>query len=346
MEHGVRTRKRLSKSLRLLATTLLAGTLLAGSAGATAFALSENSANNGSFNSTKTLSDPVIADVSIANGEILHGTVSIVADVSDGSPSFDGDVTLILNSASGKLANLNMATTDGNHYTAVVNTRSFEPGQENYTATINATNAAATGSATYSVIIDNAAPRVTVTSLTTTSSTPQLTGTVDDQTAIVSVAVNGASYRAMVDGAHWSAQVDRALKPGAYLVRATATDVATNSTSSIGKLVIQNSAVAAAPSSAPTDLAVAAPQVPIEPAASVKPAKVDPPGRVSDFKVIGASTDIPNQQTRKLEIASGAKPSRATSGFLVLGWRWLPIIGLLLLLTLLYRGVLNKADSS
>jgi len=76
---------------------------------------------------------------------------------------------------------------------------------------------------------DVVAPTVTVNTLVTSDTTPQLSGTVDDATAIVEVTVAGNTYTAMNNGdGTWTADVTNTLSDGTYDVSVTATDQAGN----------------------------------------------------------------------------------------------------------------------
>ena len=86
--------------------------------------------------------------------------------------------------------------------------------------------------ATDTVDKDTVAPTVTVNSLTTNDQTPQLTGTVNDNTATIQVTVNGSSYSATNNGdGTWTLADDTitpALLEGTYDVSVAATDTAGN----------------------------------------------------------------------------------------------------------------------
>jgi len=77
--------------------------------------------------------------------------------------------------------------------------------------------------------VDTTAPVVTVDLLVTSDTTPQLTGTVDDDTATISVTVNGTAYAATNHGdGTWTLADDTitpALLDGVYEVAVTATDI-------------------------------------------------------------------------------------------------------------------------
>lgn len=80
------------------------------------------------------------------------------------------------------------------------------------------------------ITVDNTPPVVTVNTLTTTDSTPAITGTVDEADAPVSVTVNGQLNNAVVVGNDWSID-DNTLLPlpdGIYDVLAEASDIAGN----------------------------------------------------------------------------------------------------------------------
>ena len=80
--------------------------------------------------------------------------------------------------------------------------------------------------------IDNTAPTVTVNSLTTFDTTPQLTGTISDNSASIQVTVNGNNYAATnnADGTWTLADntISPALSGGTYEVAVTATDTVGN----------------------------------------------------------------------------------------------------------------------
>lgn len=81
------------------------------------------------------------------------------------------------------------------------------------------------------IILDTLIPVVTVDPLITNDSTPTISGTVDDDTANVSVNVDGNVYSAVVAGGVWTASVTDDLADGVYDIAATITDPANNSSS-------------------------------------------------------------------------------------------------------------------
>lgn len=84
---------------------------------------------------------------------------------------------------------------------------------------------------TFVIFYDNTTPTVTVDLLTTADTSPQLTGTVDDDSTTVSITVDGSPYAASsVSGGIWTlnAGVINALADGVYDVMVSATDSAGN----------------------------------------------------------------------------------------------------------------------
>ncbi len=77
------------------------------------------------------------------------------------------------------------------------------------------------------VIFDNVAPTVTCAALTTNSTTPTLTGTVEAGAAVTAT-VNGHTYTATVTGTTWTTAVNDALTNGTYDITVAATDAAGN----------------------------------------------------------------------------------------------------------------------
>lgn len=120
-----------------------------------------------------------------------------------------------------------------------------------YDVTASATDSlgnVGTDATTGELVVDSAGPIVTVNTLTTKDSTPQLTGTVDDPTATVQVTVNGQTYTATNNGdGTWTLPNDTiapALTSGTYNVTATATDTLSNvgTDSTTGELIVDTTA--------------------------------------------------------------------------------------------------------
>ena len=89
-----------------------------------------------------------------------------------------------------------------------------------------------TDTTTDELVIDTVAPAVTVDGLFTNDTTPELTGTVDDPSAVVKVTIAGNTYTAVNDGSGIWTLPDDALAPaladGIYDVAASAGDLAGN----------------------------------------------------------------------------------------------------------------------
>ncbi len=89
----------------------------------------------------------------------------------------------------------------------------------------------ASDSTTNDLVVDTLPPLVTVDTLITTDTTPPLTGTVDDATAVIAIALNGATYMATNNGNGTWTLADNtvaSLADGQYDVLATATDTLGN----------------------------------------------------------------------------------------------------------------------
>ncbi len=110
-------------------------------------------------------------------------------------------------------------------------------------------------------VFDSTAPVVTADPLTTNSTTPTLTGTVDDPTATVVVTVNGEMVNATVTGTTWSATLTTPLADGTYDITVTATDAAGNmgTTTLTDGLVVDATAPTVAIASTATDPTTASP---------------------------------------------------------------------------------------
>ena len=113
-------------------------------------------------------------------------------------------------------------------------------------------NSVGTDSTTDELVIDLTAPVVTVDALLTNDPTPQLTGTVDDPAATISVTVDGNLYAATNNGDGTWTLADNTISPalteGTYDVAVSATDAAgnTGNDSSSNELVIDLTAPVAA----------------------------------------------------------------------------------------------------
>ncbi|MEQ1346161.1 Ig-like domain-containing protein, partial [Acinetobacter seifertii] len=116
------------------------------------------------------------------------------------------------------------------------------------TVTAVSTDPAGNSSTPATAVVDAVAPIVTVIDQVTSDSTPALTGTVDDPTAVVIVTVNGTNYIATNNGnGTWILEdnVLSVLIDNTYTVKVTATDSANNSSTSNGFLIIDTTAPSA-----------------------------------------------------------------------------------------------------
>ncbi|ANQ21067.1 hypothetical protein BA893_05080 [Vibrio natriegens] len=111
-----------------------------------------------------------------------------------------------------------------------------------YSVVVTATtDLGAISSANGTLTIDATAPEVTVDDVASNDTTPGLTGTVDDNTASVTVNVNGTDYPATNNGDGTWTLADDTLPPltdNSYTVTVTATDEAGNQGTSMGTLVV------------------------------------------------------------------------------------------------------------
>ncbi|MEQ8240950.1 MAG: Ig-like domain-containing protein, partial [Cyclobacteriaceae bacterium] len=87
---------------------------------------------------------------------------------------------------------------------------------------------------------DVTGPSITVNSLSTESDSPEITGTVGEESAIVVLEVNGITYNTTNNGSEWvlAANTIESLPVGEYQMTATATDLIGNISSAIGILEV------------------------------------------------------------------------------------------------------------
>ncbi|MDP2595027.1 Ig-like domain-containing protein [Alteromonas stellipolaris] len=174
---------------------------------------------------------PAAPTVDAGNGTEITGTAEAGAVVNvdvdgDGTPDF----TVI-------------ADGDGNW--SVTPTTPLADG---VVVTATATDEAGNTSSPASDTVDAVAPIVAFNDLTTNDTTPALTGSVDDPTAIVVVTINGTDYTATNNGdGSWTLADDivAALAEGSYTATVTATDADGNTGTNSGTVVIDITAPAA-----------------------------------------------------------------------------------------------------
>jgi len=174
---------------------------------------------------------PAAPTVDAGNGTEITGTAEAGAVVNvdvdgDGTPDF----TVI-------------ADGDGNW--SVTPTTPLADG---VVVTATATDEAGNTSSPASDTVDAVAPVVAFDDLTTNDTTPALTGSVDDPTAIVVITINGTDYTATNNGdGSWTLADDivAALAEGSYTATVTATDADGNTGTNSGTVVIDTTAPAA-----------------------------------------------------------------------------------------------------
>ncbi|WP_367613866.1 BapA/Bap/LapF family large adhesin [Alteromonas sp. 07-89-2] len=174
---------------------------------------------------------PAAPTVDAGNGTEITGTAEAGAAVNvdvdgDGTPDF----TVI-------------ADGDGNW--SVTPTTPLADG---VVVTATATDEAGNTSSPASDTVDAVAPIVAFNDLTTNDTTPALTGSVDDPTAIVVVTINGTDYTATNNGdGSWTLANDivAALAEGSYTATVTATDADGNTGTNSGTVVIDTTTPAA-----------------------------------------------------------------------------------------------------
>ncbi|WP_147303074.1 Ig-like domain-containing protein, partial [Marinoscillum furvescens] len=156
------------------------------------------------------------------SGSVDDASASVSVTVNGSSYTATNDGAGSWSLAAGQLTGL----TDGVYDVAV-------------TATDEAGNAG-TDATTDELTIDTTAPEVTINDLETLEDSPELTGTVDDETAIVTVTVNGNTYTASVSGSTWTLATGTiaSLAVDTYTMSVTATDEVGNSSSSSATLTI------------------------------------------------------------------------------------------------------------
>ncbi|MCQ8849646.1 Ig-like domain-containing protein [Alteromonas stellipolaris] len=171
---------------------------------------------------------PTAPTVDAGNGTEITGTAEAGATVNvdldgDGTPDF----TVV-------------ADSDGN-WSVTPDT----PLADGVVVTATATDEVGNNSGTASDTVDAIAPVVAINDLTTNDTTPALTGTVDDATAIVVVTIDGNDYTATNNGDGTWTLADNAvaaLAEGSYPTSVTATDAAGNTATNTGTVVIDTTA--------------------------------------------------------------------------------------------------------
>lgn len=214
---------------------------------------------------------------------LAAGTYNVAASASDAAGNVGSDATtneLVVSNApivtvttqtTNDTTPIVTGTVSGGTLQVVLNNRTYTPGDGNLTVTgtnwslqvptahvltagsynvaASSTSSTGTGSdtTTNELVIDTTAPSVTVSALTTSDTTPTISGTVSDGT--LKVVLNSKTYTAgdgnlSVSGTNWTLQVPtaNALATGTYSVTASSTDAAGNvgTDATSNELVINN----------------------------------------------------------------------------------------------------------
>ncbi|CAN5381004.1 hypothetical protein BH09PAT4_BH09PAT4_07750 [soil metagenome] len=203
----------------------------------------------------------------------------------------------------------------------------------NYTVHLIAVDRAGNQSteATFDTVVDHTDPILSIVSSAGTDTTPTVTGTVDDSSAIVKVTVNGHVYAATVTGNTWSADVTDVLPVGSYDVVATATDAAgnTGTDSTTNELTITAPAVLGASTSNSNVTSTSSQNSSTE--------NTNNSDNGSAPEVLGDSTTTPNTtddstgnvKGDSTSTESGSKDTKkaaSNDNFLGLGWWWLLVL--------------------
>ncbi|RIK80290.1 MAG: hypothetical protein DCC68_11305 [Planctomycetota bacterium] len=229
----------------------------------------------GTYNVTVTATDPAgNVGTDATNNELTIDTASPTVAINarttnDTTPQLTG--TVADNSAVATV--VVRVTVNGNTYTATNNgngtwtlpdnTISPPLAQGTYSVTITGTDVAGnvgTDGTANELVIDTTAPTITVNSLSTSDTTPPLSGTINDNAATIQVTVNGNTYPATNNGnGTWSLAnnvISPPLAVGVYNVSATATDAAGNvgSDATNNELTIQSTGATAVSSLRVTEI--------------------------------------------------------------------------------------------
>ena len=126
------------------------------------------------------------------------------------------------------------ATNNGATWTLDAGTITPDLTEGTYEVSVSATDPAnnvGTDDTSDELIVDLTVPTVTIDELTTNVASPELTGTVDDASAVIQVTVGGNAYVANNNGTTWTLDagtITPDLTEGTYDVSVSATDMATN----------------------------------------------------------------------------------------------------------------------
>jgi hypothetical protein len=191
---------------------------------------------------------------------------------------------------------------------------------------------------TLSFVIDNTSPTATIDAYNGADTTPTLTGTVNDPTASLTVAIDGGTAAAATNNGDgtWSFTVPTALSAGTHTIVLTATDTAGNSYQTTANVTV------VAPNASQTGIDHSQGNGNSDQATGHQATVTVTPN--NDGKVLGAETDNSNLPKVEFNPASNKVAVQQTSSnFLGLGWWWLAVLAVLaIFLALIFR----KADSN
>jgi|GEM_PF-7053873 len=179
---------------------------------------------------------PIVAITSPTDGSTVNGTVSVSGTYSDANPAVLPEAFVITDSSN------NLVDFSFSDFSWDTANGSFPDGT--YTITLYGEDAAGnTASDAVTVTVDNTAPVVTVDNLSTTDTTPTITGTVDDTTATVTLSIDGGAPVSATNNGDgtWSYAVTSALAVGIHAVAVNAQDAVGNNATPANGTVTVNS---------------------------------------------------------------------------------------------------------
>ncbi|MDP3014654.1 MAG: Ig-like domain-containing protein, partial [Candidatus Subteraquimicrobiales bacterium] len=231
-----------------LAVNSIAGTIIDASGNATSLTPTSNISNTSNIViDTTAPANFTVGTVTTTGGTVVSGKwnstntgINVIAPIADDGSLVGGTIQLQAKITGGTFTDLGSAVSIpsvNTTQTVSISDTDFEKitgFADDKTVTITAIITDTAGNPTTgtesatTIYIDQTVPVVTVDKLTTNDSTPQLTGTIDDSSAIIQVTVNSVNYTAIISGNAWTANVTTALVDGTYDVAVAATDPAGN----------------------------------------------------------------------------------------------------------------------
>lgn len=202
-----------------------------------------NVLNDNNYATSATVSDSV-GNVGTANGTLTVDTQPYTVSVdnkttNDNTPTLTGStnapdgtvLTIVVDS------HTYYATASGGAWATTVTNPLSDATYMVYASVTDAAGNVGQGQGT--LVIDTQAPAIVVNDLTTNDTTPTITGTTDAANgATITLVVNGQSFIGTANNGTWSINVTDALTDDTYIVTASVQDVAGNTGSDQGTLVI------------------------------------------------------------------------------------------------------------